>query len=243
MCTASSVIRMSNSTWISALIGTGLAIAFAIYYKGLLNPYIDRLQRRRGVKTLFQHNSVVSATFYLKDRLWLTYDTCLLVFAFPEGIEQLGLPLGNHIMLSDVIKVDDSTTKRVARPYTPVSKPGEHLQIIVKVYRPLLPNFPAGGIMSQHLADIPLPHEFTIRGPLGRLQYVSRGCVQIKRGGASAPIFEKVNIKRLAMIAGGSGITPMYQLLQSILDDVHDQTKINLKLLYSLYYERLRKNP
>ena len=43
-------------------------------------------------------------------------------------------------------------------------------------------------------------------GPFGKLQYLNNGTFLISRNGVRTD----KNFKRIAMIAGGSGITPMY---------------------------------
>jgi len=38
----------------------------------------------------------------------------------------------------------------------------------------------------------------------------------------------ELNVKEIGMVAGGTGITPMYQVIRAILDDPTDPTKIHL---------------
>uniref|UniRef100_A0A0D3H179 FAD-binding FR-type domain-containing protein n=1 Tax=Oryza barthii TaxID=65489 RepID=A0A0D3H179_9ORYZ len=58
-------------------------------------------------------------------------------------------------------------------------------------------------------------------GPLGHVEYTGRGEFVING--------KPRNARRLAMIAGGSGITPMYQVIQSVLrDQPEDTTEMHL---------------
>lgn len=64
--------------------------------------------------------------------------------------------------------------------------------------------------MSQHMDKLSIGEMVKFRGPLGRFSY--------------AP-----NMKRfIGMIAGGTGITPMFQVIKAILENPRDRTKISL---------------
>lgn len=52
------------------------------------------------------------------------------------------------------------------------------------------------------------------------------GVFQIKSDKKAAP--ETVMTKKLGMIAGGTGITPMLQLVRAIFKDKNDNTEISL---------------
>ncbi len=66
-----------------------------------------------------------------------------------------------------------------------------------------------------------------IKGPAGPVLYFGNGRFHIH--GFS------VNVKQISMIAGGTGITPMYQLAKAIVKDPKDKTQI--KLVYSNHTE------
>ncbi|VDP90521.1 unnamed protein product, partial [Echinostoma caproni] len=91
------------------------------------------------------------------------------------------------------------------------------------------PNFPNGGKMSQFVMNIPIEQFIDVRGPGGNLHYKGRGVFDIKPDAASPPNEYKATY--VSMICGGSGITPMFQLLTHILHDKKDCTK--LALLYA----------
>jgi cytochrome-b5 reductase len=64
-------------------------------------------------------------------------------------------------------------------------------------------------------------------GPYGNLSYKSSGIFEINK--KDTIITKKVN--KIGMIAGGSGITPMFQLINKIATNKRD--KIGLSLIYA----------
>ncbi|OAY85245.1 Nitrate reductase (NADH) [Ananas comosus] len=83
------------------------------------------------------------------------------------------------------------------------------------------PKFPDGGVMSQYLESLPIGSAIDIKGPLGHIEYSGRGNFMVN----GKPRFAR----RLAMIAGGTGITPVYQVIQAVLrDQPDDRTEMHL---------------
>ena len=80
--------------------------------------------------------------------------------------------------------------------------------------------------MSQHLESLKIGDTIDVRGPSGRLNYLGNGKFLIKKL-RKDPAHE-VNILNVGMIAGGTGITPMLQLIRHILKDPKDSTKLRL---------------
>ncbi|CAL5012938.1 unnamed protein product [Urochloa decumbens] len=150
----------------------------------------------------------------------LTRDARLLRFALPSPDQTLGLPVGKHILVCAEI-----AGKLRARAYTPTSAPDEpgHFELLVKVYfKDDHPKFPTGGVMTQHLDSLPIGSFVDVKGPLGRVEYAGRGSFVIGAG-------ERRQVRRLAMVAGGSGIAPMYQVIQAVLrDQPEDRTVMHL---------------
>lgn len=122
-----------------------------------------------------------------------------IVFGLPRPDDVLGLPTGQHIALRASID-----GQMVSRSYTPVSNNTDlgRIELLIKVY----PN----GAMTKHLEGMKVGETIEIRGPKGAMQY-SREYAQ-----------------HIGMIAGGTGITPMYQLIRAICEDPGDKTKISL---------------
>ncbi|RAH45852.1 putative cytochrome b5 reductase [Aspergillus brunneoviolaceus CBS 621.78] len=122
------------------------------------------------------------------------------VFALPDQKGVIGLPIGQHVAIRAV--VNDTT---VSRSYTPVSNNLDlgRLELLVRCY-------PDGLLSGQYLAKLEVGDEVEFRGPKGSMRY-SRGlCTKI------------------GMVAGGTGITPMYQLIRAICEDDRDTTEISL---------------
>ncbi|RWS02368.1 NADH-cytochrome b5 reductase 3-like isoform X2 [Dinothrombium tinctorium] len=151
----------------------------------------------------------------------ITRNTRRFRFALPSNEYELGLNLGQHIYLSTYI--DD---KLVVRSYTPVS--GQHVKgffdLVVKIYfKNENPKYPEGGKMSQHLDSMKIGDKINIRGPDGNLIYKGKGKFAIRKNKTSPFIFYEY--KKCGMIAGGSGLTPMLQLLRAALEDSEDETQ------------------
>ncbi len=107
------------------------------------------------------------------------------------------------------------------RAYTPTSTNSDKgfFDLLVKVYfKGTDPEFPLGGAMSQHLDSLSVGDAVEVKGPLGHIEYLGKGAFELSGARASA--------KRLALIAGGTGITPMYQLIRAALSDAADETRI-----------------
>ncbi|KAH8434883.1 uncharacterized protein LDX57_012514 [Aspergillus melleus] len=130
-----------------------------------------------------------------------------LVFSLPNATDTLPLPIGQHIAVQAQIN-----TQAISRSYTPISSPTDagQLTLLVKTY----PN----GKMTSHMASLSPGDCLSFRGPKGAMKYTR-------------------NLARtINMIAGGTGITPMYQVLRAACTDPLDGTKINL--LYANNTER-----
>ncbi|RWW34727.1 hypothetical protein GW17_00000495 [Ensete ventricosum] len=148
----------------------------------------------------------------------ISHDVRLFKFALPSADQVLGLPIGKHIFLCATID-----GKLCMRPYTPTSSVDEvgHFELLIKIYfKGENPKFPNGGLMSQHLESLTLGSTLDIKGPVGHIVYNGRGNFVVN----GKPRFAK----RLAMISGGTGITPVYQVIQAVLRDPEDRTEMHL---------------
>lgn len=157
----------------------------------------------------------------------ISHDTRRYRFALPSKEHVLGLPVGQHIHLSATINND-----LVIRSYTPVSSDDDKgfVDLVVKVYQKNVhPKFPDGGKMTQYLDELKIGDKIAFRGPSGKLQYLGNGKFSIKKLRKDPP--QTVSVKKVNMIAGGSGITPMLQLVNEILKRSGDDTQ--LALLYA----------
>ncbi|NXU01021.1 NB5R3 reductase, partial [Buphagus erythrorhynchus] len=159
----------------------------------------------------------------LIDKEEVSHDTRRFRFALPSMEHVLGLPLGQHIYLS--ARIDGAL---VVRPYTPVSSDDDKgfVDLVVKVYfRGVHPKFPDGGKMSQYLDSLKIGDTIDFRGPSGLLVYKGKG----KAGKFDIRPEKKAEavtktVKYVGMIAGGTGITPMLQIIRAIIKDKDDPT-------------------
>jgi len=162
--------------------------------------------------------------FELVHKEEISHDTRRFRFALPSSEHMLGLPLGQHIYLS--AKVNDEL---VVRPYTPTSSDDDkgYFDLVIKVYKANVhPKFPNGGKMSQYLDAMKPGQTIDVRGPSGRLVYKRQGLIEITVDKKAPPKVKRV--KKIGMIAGGTGITPMYQLIKDICKHPEDTTQISL---------------
>ena len=80
--------------------------------------------------------------------------------------------------------------------------------------------------MSQFLENMKVGDEINVRGPSGNLTYDSKGVFNIRKSKTTA--FHRVSYKKVGMIAGGTGITPMLQLVECVLKNPSDSTQLSL---------------
>lgn len=150
--------------------------------------YLDTLQ---GPETFI--------SLVLSERIRVTHDTFIFRFALPSLIHKLGLPIGQNIQVRATIDGED-----VIRAYTPVSSDDDlgHMDLIIKVYfKNVHPNFPNGGLMSQHIHGLEIGQTLDIRGPTGRLLY--NGLGQFETRPDKITNYNPVSgIKKVNMIAG-----------------------------------------
>lgn len=154
----------------------------------------------------------------LVSKISISHDVRVFRFALPSTDQVLGLPVGKHIMLCATI--EEKLCMRAYTPTSPVDVVG-YFDLVVKIYyKGVHPKFPNGGLMSQHLDSLPLGSGIHIKGPLGHIEYLGRGNFLVHG--------EPRSTKKLAMIAGGTGITPIYQVMHAILTDPDDDTEMFL---------------
>lgn len=126
-------------------------------------------------------------------------------FKLPSPDSILGLPIGQHISIGAAIKQPDGSVKEIIRSYTPISgdhQPG-YFDLLIKAY-------PKGNI-SQFVASLSISQSIRVRGPKGAFTYTPN------------------MVRRFGMIAGGTGITPMLQIMTAIVRgrSSGDRTKVD----------------
>lgn len=166
-------------------------------------------------------------SFKLIDKITVNHNSYIFRFALDTPKQKLGLPIGKHVHIRAAVTDGAGKTAVVQHAYTPISSDEDlgHVDFLIKVYRRNVhPEFPDGGRLTQHLDGLPLGSAVEMRGPAGRFEYIGRGLCTIGGGGAA----RRMDVGAFAMVAGGSGITPMLQLIRAILRDPHDRTGVSL---------------
>ena len=115
----------------------------------------------------------------------LAKDIYRFVFALPGKSSVLGLPIGQHIAIRGYWD-DESGHHTVVRSYTPVSNNSDfgRLELVIRCY-------PDGQLTGKYLANLDIGAQVEFRGPTGVMKYRKGLC------------------KRIGMVAGGTGVTPM----------------------------------
>lgn len=131
-----------------------------------------------------------------------------LTFDLPAGPDApADLPTASCLLVKAPIGSDDGAggRKAVLRPYTPTTPPGTKgtLELVVKAYDT--------GVMSKHLAALkPGRDALDFKGPIPKIAYKAN-----EHG-------------RVGMVAGGTGVTPMLQVIEHALADPSDKTRLSL---------------
>lgn len=145
--------------------------------------------------------------FPLVTKTVLTKDTAIYRFGLPKEDDVLGLPIGQHISVKTTVPDKDSSegVKNVVRAYTPISLdedcPG-YFDLLIKSYEL--------GTVSRMFGELSIGDKINITGPQGFYDY-TRNCRNA-----------------IGMVAGGTGITPIYQVMKAIFDDAKDKTQVHL---------------
>eukprot|EP01041_Mallomonas_annulata_P014922 gene14922-31682_t len=168
-------------------------------------------------------NPEIWIPFTLIEKEEISHDVRRFRFALQSDQHVLGLPIGQHISF----RYTDGEGKLVQRSYTPVSSDNDvgYVDFVIKVYfANVHPKFPDGGKMSQYLYNMKIGDAMEMKGPKGHLEYMGKGLIKINK----RQIITDYKVKKLGMVAGGTGITPMLQVITAILEDPLDTTEISL---------------
>ncbi|KHC32118.1 NADH-cytochrome b5 reductase 2 [Candida albicans P76055] len=130
----------------------------------------------------------------------LTHNTKHLVFKLKDENDVSGLITASCLLTKFVTPKGNN----VIRPYTPVSDVNQsgEIDFVIKKYD--------GGKMSSHIFDLKEGETLSFKGPIVKWKW------------------EPNQFKSIALIGGGTGITPLYQLLHQITSNPKDNTKVNL---------------
>ena len=162
----------------------------------------------------------------------ISHDTKRLTFKLPRTTDILGLPIGQHISLMYL----DENEKQVIRSYTPTTGdecPGI-VTFVIKIYKANVnERFPDGGKMTQFLDNMRVGDGIEMRGPKGHLTYKGQGKFSIAK--TSKKALQNREANHFGMIAGGTGITPMLQIISEVLlnHNTGSDKKTKVSLLYA----------
>jgi cytochrome-b5 reductase len=204
----------SSALAVEVLVAVGLAIAATFF--------VTRILKQRKKKLTALVDPELKVPLPLIEKKIVSHDTRIFRLGLPSSEHVLGLPIGQHIYLT--AHIDGKT---IIRPYTPISCDDDkgYTDLLVKVYfANTHPKYPEGGKMSQHLEKMDIGDTIDVRGPNGLLVYQGRGTFAIKADKKSTP--KLITVKRLGMISGGTGITPMMQVIRHIFKDPKDTTEV-----------------
>ncbi|XP_010520587.1 PREDICTED: NADH-cytochrome b5 reductase-like protein [Tarenaya hassleriana] len=181
-----------------------LSGGLSYYYSSSDNNlvYLDQEKEETGPKTALKPDKWNE--FKLQDTARVSHNTQLFRFSFDPSAK-LGLEVASCIVTRAPVGYDsEGKPKYVIRPYTPISDPEAkgYFDLLIKVY--------PEGKMSQHFASLKPGDVVEVKGPIEKFKY-------------------SPNMKRnIGMIAGGTGITPMLQVIEAILKNPEDKTQISL---------------
>ncbi len=129
----------------------------------------------------------------------VSHNTNLYRFALDDPTLPLGLLPGQHIQVRALIDGVEAI-----KPYTPISlfETKGYFDLLIKTY-------PQGRI-SRYMDGVKTGESVLMRGPKGSFQYVPNGC------------------RRIGMIGGGTGITPLLSVCRAVLGHPDDRSPITL---------------
>ncbi|KAI1417774.1 ferredoxin reductase-like protein [Hypoxylon sp. FL1857] len=144
--------------------------------------------------------------FELKEKTIISHNVAIYRFSLPSPTSILGLPIGQHISIGAAIAQPDGSSKEIVRSYTPISgdhQPG-YFDLLIKSY-------PTGNI-SKHMASLGVGQTIRVKGPKGAFVYTPN------------------MVRHFGMVAGGTGITPMLQIVRAIIRGrpTGDKTEVDL---------------
>ncbi|ERS99239.1 hypothetical protein HMPREF1624_04437 [Sporothrix schenckii ATCC 58251] len=132
----------------------------------------------------------------------VNHNTKLVRFKLPEPDQIAGMHAASALLTKFK---PEGAEKAIIRPYTAVSDADAqgHLDLLVKRYE--------GGKMSPHIHSLAPGDTLDFKGPIVKYKWAPNKHEQI------------------GLVAGGTGITPMYQLIKAVLRNAdEDKTKITL---------------
>ncbi|CAF1351827.1 unnamed protein product [Rotaria sordida] len=214
-----------DTSTLTTIVGISIiSVVIFILLKNKTQSNNDKQNKRKNVIITLK-NPDIKYQFPLVYKENISHDTRRFRFQLLSSKHVLGSSIGQHIYLSAYIDGEF-----VKRPYNPVTSDDNqgYFDLIIKIY--------SNGKMTQYLDKLPMGHTIEVSGPSGNLIYKSYGLFDIRSHKPELSLTR--HIRHLGLIAGGSGITPIYQILNEILKEqssiAHDQcVYIKIWLLYA----------
>ncbi|XP_058196240.1 NADH--cytochrome b5 reductase 1-like [Rhododendron vialii] len=151
--------------------------------------------------------------FKLVKRTQLSHNVAKFRFALPTPDSVVGLPIGQHMSC----RGKDSQGEDVIKPYTPTTLDSDigYFELVIKMY--------PQGRMSHHFREMCEGDYLAVKGPKGRFKY------------------QPGQVRAFGMLAGGTGIAPMFQVTRAILENPKDKTNVHLIYANVTYEDILLK--
>lgn len=191
-----------NFSWRSgyaiAAVGSILGAATCCFSEAHSEPLTTKITEKAAL------NPKEWVQFKLEETARVSHNTNIYRFSFDPDAK-LGLHVASCIVTRAPIGTNnEGKPKYVIRPYTPISDPESkgYFDLLIKIY--------PEGKMSQHFAHLKPGDTLEVKGPIEKLPY--------------SPNMKK----HIGMVAGGTGITPMLQIVDAILNNPEDNTKVSL---------------
>ncbi|KAG2210286.1 hypothetical protein INT47_003271 [Mucor saturninus] len=134
----------------------------------------------------------------------ITHDTSLFSFELPKG-HVAGLPIASCVVVKHAVEGG----KPIIRPYTPVSESEAegHVDFIIKKYN--------DGKLTPVIHNMKPGDTLDFKGPIPKYDW------------------EKDQKANVGMIAGGTGITPMLQIIRRVFDEKSTDKKTKISLIFA----------
>ncbi|KAI8086072.1 uncharacterized protein BX664DRAFT_334845 [Halteromyces radiatus] len=186
----------------------GLGVAGGLYYNqsSSVSTHQTPAKEQPAGKASFDPTQFKS--FKLIDKQKVTHDTSLFRFQLDSETDVSGLHTASCVITRYPITKKDGSPGYVIRPYTPTSteETQGHVDFVIKNY--------ANGKMSKHIHNLNIGDELEIKGPIGKYPW------------------DEKKVENVGMVAGGTGITPMLQLIRRIFDPIHKDEKTKVTLIF-----------
>ncbi|XP_070664069.1 NADH--cytochrome b5 reductase 1-like isoform X1 [Malus domestica] len=188
-----------------------VSIAMAVVVIGVGTAYYFYITNKTKQKGCLDPDKFKE--FKLVKRTQLSHNVAKFKFALPTPSAVLGLPIGQHMSC----RGKDSLNEVVVKPYTPTTLDSDvgYFELVIKMY--------PQGRMSHHFQMMREGDYLAVKGPKGRFKY------------------QPNQVRAFGMLAGGTGVTPMFQVARAILENPSDRTNVHLLYANVTYEDILLK--